>query len=383
MRVLFSGNGTRGDVEPLVALALRLRELGVQARMTAPPDYVERLAEVDVPLVQIGPAVRKEARGEGPPPGAAELAEAMIAEHFNKIQAAAEGCDAVVATSLQTGAVAARSVAEKLGIPYFYTFYVPAYLPSDRHLLNEGAFGLFGGALNSRRAALGLPPVRKVYDYSLGDRPLLAADPILVPLGQTDFDVVQTGAWILPDERPLAAELEAFLQAGPPPVYVSYGSGPAPADAAKVAIEAIRAKGHRVVLAHGWADLALIDDGDDCMAVGEVNQQVLFGRVAAVVHHGGAGTTTVATRAGVPQVVVPQKADQPYFASRVAELGVGVHEDRTPTFDSLSAALTVALAPETRARAMTVAGTIRTDGTSVAAELLLASVSGEKPSVPA
>jgi len=166
-------------------------------------------------------------------------------------------------------------------------------------------------------------------------------------------------------------------------VYVSYGSGPAPADAAKVAIEAIRAKGHRVVLAHGWADLALIDDGDDCMAVGEVNQQVLFGRVAAVVHHGGAGTTTVATRAGVPQVVVPQKADQPYFASRVAELGVGVHEDRTPTFDSLSAALTVALAPETRARAMTVAGTIRTDGTSVAAELLLASVSGEKPSVPA
>ncbi|MFD2420203.1 glycosyltransferase [Amycolatopsis pigmentata] len=380
MRVLFSGNGTRGDVEPLVALALKLRELGAEVRMIAPPDYVERLAEVEVPLVRIGPAVRKGARGKGLAPGAPELADAMIAEQFDKIQVAAEGCDAVVATGLQTSAVAARSVAEKRDIPYHYTFYCPTYLPSERDQHNEGAFRLFGGALNSRRAALGLPPVEKVFDYGFGDRPFLAADETLAPLGRTDFDVVQTGAWILPDERPLSAELEAFLEAGPPPVYVSYGSGPAPADAAKVAIEAIRAEGHRVILAHGWADLALIDDGDDCLAVGEVNQQVLFGRVAAVVHHGGAGTTTVATRAGVPQVVVPQKADQPYFARRVAELGIGVHEDRTPTFDSLSAALTAALAPETRAKAMTVAETIRTDGTSVAAELLLGSISREKRS---
>jgi vancomycin aglycone glucosyltransferase len=164
-------------------------------------------------------------------------------------------------------------------------------------------------------------------------------------------------------------------------VYVSYGSGPAPADAAKVAIDAIRAKGRRVILAHGWADLALTDDGEDCLAVGEVNQQVLFGRVAAVVHHGGAGTTTVATQAGVPQILVPQKADQPYFARRVAELGVGVHEDRTPTFDSLSAALTAALAPETLARATTVAGTIRTDGAATAADLLLDLISRERPAV--
>jgi UDP:flavonoid glycosyltransferase YjiC (YdhE family) len=66
-----------------------------------------------------------------------------------------------------------------------------------------------------------------------------------------------------------------------------------------------------------------VDDRDDCFAVGEVNQQALFGRVAAVVHHGGAGTTTTSTRAGAPQVVVPQWADQPYWASRVADLGLG------------------------------------------------------------
>ena len=179
------------------------------------------------------------------------------------------------------------------------------------------------------------------------------------------------------DERPLPAELEAFLDAGPPPVYVGFGSMRAPADIARVAIEAIRAQGRRALVARGWADLAPIDDRDDCFAVGEVNQQALFGRVAAVVHHGGAGTTTTATRAGAPQVVMPQWADQPYWASRVADLGVGVAYDvQTPTAESLSAALGTVLSPGTRARASAVAGTIRTDGATVAAKLLLDGVSG-------
>jgi vancomycin aglycone glucosyltransferase len=151
-----------------------------------------------------------------------------------------------------------------------------------------------------------------------------------------------------------------------------------------VAIEAIRAQRRRVLLGRGWAGLALTDDGDDCFAVGEVNQQALFRRVAAVVHHGGAGTTATATRAGVPQVVVPQWADQPYFASRVAALGIGAAHDVTaPTTESLSAALAAALTPGTQARAAAVASSIRTDGATVAATLLLESVSRGKPPVAA
>src|SRR5262249_27017102 len=126
------------------------------------------------------------------------------------------------------------------------------------------------------------------------------------------------------------------------------------------------------------------DDRDDCFTGGEVNQQALFGRVAAVVHHGGAGTTTTATRAGAPQVVVPQWADQPYWGSRVADLGIGVaHDVQAPTTESLSAALRPVLTPETRARAAAVAGTIRTDGATVAAKLLLDAVSRETPLVSA
>ncbi|TIN04366.1 MAG: glycosyltransferase family 1 protein, partial [Mesorhizobium sp.] len=72
----------------------------------------------------------------------------------------------------------------------------------------------------------------------------------------------------------------------------------------------------RTVIARGWAELGLTDDRDDCFAVGDVNQQALFRRVAAVMHHGGAGTTVAAARAGAPQLVVPQIGDQPYWARR-------------------------------------------------------------------
>ena len=102
-------------------------------------------------------------------------------------------------------------------------------------------------------------------------------------------------------------------------------------------IESARALGRRAIVRRGWAELSLIGDGSDCLSIGEVNQQALFKRVAAVVHHGGAGTTTAAARAGAPQVVIPQHYDQPYWAQRVQQLGVGTaHATPTPTAESLT-----------------------------------------------
>jgi len=301
-------------------------------------------------------------------------------------------------------------VAEKLGIHYVYATFQQLTLPSPHHpprlphpgepfpaevtdhralwdLEAENINTLFGAALNTQRAAHGLPPVDDVREYVITDRPWLASDPVLDPWQESaDLDVVQTGAWFQVDERPLPAELVAFLEAGAPPVYVGFGSATmrGSTDVAQVVIDAIRARGRRAIVGQGWADLGLTDDRDDCLAVGEVNHQALFARVAAVVHHGGAGTTTTATRAGVPQVVVPQGADQPYWAGRVADLGIGAaHDGPTPTFESLSAALGTALTAETAARATAVAGTVRTDGATVAAELLLDTVSRHRPPVSA
>ncbi|MEU9110241.1 glycosyltransferase [Streptomyces sp. NPDC048483] len=411
MRVLLLSYGSRGDVEPMVGLAVQLRELGAEVQMCAPPDFAELLDGFGLPLVPLGTSVRKMASGAitgkkpQPPSSMSQRAAEMVAATYEPVAAAAEGCDAVVATGLLPAAAAARSVAEKMGIPYVFVAYFPTYLPSPHHpplvwpgrpvppdvtdnrtlwdLNTERLNELFGEAVNTHRASIGLPSADNVRDHVFTDRPWLAADPVLGPWRQpADLDVVQTGAWIRPDERPLPADLEAFLDAGTPPVYVGFGSMPLrdAQDVARAAIDAVRAQGRRALVSRGWADLALTDDQDDCFAVGEVNQQALFRRVAAVVHHGGAGTTTTAARAGAPQVVVPQLADQPYWAGRVAELGIGAaHDGPTPTTESLSAALKTALTPETRARAQAVAGTVRADGAAVAAKLLLDAIGQEGP----
>jgi vancomycin aglycone glucosyltransferase len=298
---------------------------------------------------------------------------------------------------------AAQSVAEKLGIHFSWAAFCPLMVPSPHHppmeypgwphppeLTSNLALwefnaqaknALFGAAVNTHRASIGLPTLDNVRDHVFTHRPWLASDPTLSRWQPTDLtDAVQTGAWTLPDTRPLPAELEAFLDAGDPPVYVGFGSMAmhTAEDPARTAIEAVRAQGRRVVVAQGWANLALIDDRDDCFDVGEVNQQAVFTRVAAVVHHGGAGTTTAAARAGAPHVMVPQVADQPYWASRVSELGIGAaHDGPIPITGSLLAPLRTALAPETRKRAAAIAKAIRSDGAVVAAELLVTAIHGE------
>jgi vancomycin aglycone glucosyltransferase len=377
MRVLLSTYGSRGDVEPVVGLAVRLREIGAQVRVCAPPDreFADLLGGVGVPLVPFRRPWRSWVRPSTAQERIRRVTEFIDAQD-DTVAAAAEGCDVLLATAMSQ--FVARSVAEKVGIAHRSVTFCPVVL-TDPDSRNWNA--LFGPAINAHRASIGLPPVDDVRAFMFTDHPWVAADPTLGPWQDAaDPDIVGTGAWILPDERPLPAELVAFLDAGTPPVYVGFGSMRVDKNNARAAIEAVRAQGRRALVSRGWADLALIDDRDDCFAVGEVNQQTLFGRVAAVVHHGGAGTTTTAARAGAPQVVVPQAGDQTYWAVRVAELGIGAaHDGPTPTTGSLSAALRTALNPETHARAAAVAGAIRTDGATVAARLLV-EAGGRAPS---
>lgn len=393
MRVLLSTYGTRGDVEPLVALGVRLRALGVDVRMCAPPDeeFVARLAAVGIELVPVGPPVRALMR-----PTAAELSRyrtELVDAQFDIFAKAADGCDALVVAGLAQ--VGARSVAEAAGIHYVYVSYSAVNLPSPYHappprpgwpepaaddnlalweLDARNVNAQFRDTLNDHRATIGLPPVDDVRGHVYSDRPWLAADPVLGPWRETPgLDVVQTGAWNLPDDRPLPADLVTFLDAGAPPVYVGFGSIVPSPDIASHAVEAIRARGHRVLVSRGWADLDLLDDRGDGFAIGEVNHQRLFGAVAAVIHHGGAGTTVTAARAGVPQVVVPlQVADNPYWGGQVADLEIGATLDGpAATVESLGAAFDTALAPETRARATALGAKIHTDGAAVAADLLV------------
>ncbi|HKI02144.1 MAG TPA: glycosyltransferase [Thermoanaerobaculia bacterium] len=405
MRVLLSTIGSRGDVQPLVALALELRTLGQEVRLCVPPDFHDWIDGLGLPVTPIGPELRKLTASSSaamPAPLSPErrrqMVEATVATQFETIAAAAQGCDIIVgATALQ---IAAPSVAERMGIPYVFAAYCPTVLPSPHHApIPLGMLGdapapamadnrelwaqdarrwndTWGPVLNAHRTAIGLAPVSDVRGHVLTDRPWLAADPTLGPWPDpADPAVFQTGAWILPDERPLSPELETFLEAGEPPVYFGFGSIRAPQDLSRVMIQSARALGRRAILSRGWADLSLVDDEPGCLAIGEVNQQALFKRVAAVVHHGGAGTTTAAARAGAPQVVIPQMYDQHYWAQRIHHLGIGTaHAPGTPTADSLTSALERTLQPDVAARAQSIATAVRSDGARAAAQRLITAV---------
>ena len=380
MRVLLSTIGSRGDFQPLLALGVRLRELGREVRLCAPPDFGGLAENHRLPFVPIGPPLRSHTPGS--PEDLTRSVSAMVAGQFATLREAAGDCEVVVGCNqLQ---VAAPSVAELLGIRYVFADYSPVALPSAHHAPPpmpgagevsweqeiERRNALWQGPLNEQRVAAGLDPIADVHGHIVTDRPLLAADRALAPWpADSGLDVVQTGAWILADRRPLPAEVEAFLSAGDPPVYFGFGSMRAPRTTAQAMVEAARGLGYRAIVSRGWGELAPVE-GPDCLTVTEANVLALFSRVAAVVHHGGAGTTTATARAGVPQVVVPHHYDQGYFAQRVQDLGIGVAHPGEPTTDSLTEALRQVLRPDVVSRAWSFGQQVRTDGASVAAELL-------------
>jgi vancomycin aglycone glucosyltransferase len=411
-----------------VALALQLRALGHEARLCVPPDFRAWIEGFGFPVTPIGPEVRTfaaaqsrarltaaqnltaqpAAQGTAPaipsPEQRRAMIEATVATQFDTIAEAARDCDAILAaTALQ---IAARSIAERRGIPYTFAAYSATVLPSPHHpppalptvpgeslpptLDNRELWSrdtarfndTFGEPLNRQRALLGLSPVQDVRSYMFTEAPWLAADPVLGPWPDDHVmvagsrgpagpapRVVQTGAWILFDERPLSRELEVFLDAGAPPLYFGFGSTAASTESATAMLRAARAVGRRVIVSRGWFDESLVEDQADCLAIGDANLLALFPRVAAVVHHGGAGTTTAAALGGAPQVVVSHRYDQHYWAGRVAALGIGVSlVPDAMSAESLTLALEKVLSDDVAARARSIAPRVRRDGVAVAAQ---------------
>lgn len=400
MRFVLSTIGSRGDVQPLVALGLALRSLGADVHLVVPPDFCEWIEGMGMRVTPIGPELRATAKPASPAPAITpdqrrSLIEGTVGAQFATLFAVARGCDAMVgATTLQ---VAAPSIAESLGIPYVFAAYCPAVLPSPHHpppvlamlgdkpaaertdysALWESDTARWNATwqdiVNAKRKTLALAPIDDVRAHVLTPRPWLAADNALAPWpSPNDGSVVQTGAWIMEDSRPLPPEVERFLDAGERPVYFGFGSVRTPEGINRSFVEAARACGRRCVLLRGWSDVTSIDGADDTLSLGEVNQQALFRRVAAVVHHGGAGTTTAAARAGAPQVVIPQHYDQHYWAGRVEQLSLGVtHVSTDPTPESLALAVTKCLQSAAGSNARTFAARMQSDGAMVAARKLL------------
>ncbi len=404
MRVLLSSIGSRGDVQPLVALGIQLQALGHRARLCVAPNFGGWVESYGLECTPIGPDLRKVAGGNlrtnpALPPSEEQrqqLAVQTVRTQFQVIAEAACGCNlAVGAGALQ---IALRSVAEAQQIPYVFAAYCPAVLPSPKYpppktggsyspslpeaenlqlwKQNDDEFNArFGATLNEERAKIGQGPISSVRDYMFTDRPWLAADPQIAPASpMPGMEIVQTGAWMLSDQAALPDELERFLDEGSAPIYLGFGSMQAYEQTGPMLVEAARALGLRSILSQGWGDLASSDMGNDCLSIGDVNHEKLFPRMAAIVHHGGGGTTHAAARSGRPQVIIPHNYDQFYWAHRIQRLGVGVSGPRRDELgvDALVQALRESSRPEVEASARALANRMELHGARIAAERLVA-----------
>jgi vancomycin aglycone glucosyltransferase len=400
MKVLLSSIGTRGDVQPILALACELRAIGHEPRLCVAPNFKEWVESHGLACIPIGPDLKQWMSAASTalrpsPEQLRQLAAHTVREQFQVVGAAADGCDLIVGGGVLQ--IAASSIAEMLGVPYIFAAYAPVSLPSPDHpppkiigphhsqsltaaenhalwVEEEQSWNdRFGTALNEERAKASLAPVESVYRHIITDRPWLAADPVIAPAPSTPgLQIVQTGAWLPIDDSALPAPLEHFLASGEPPVYFGFGSMRGAEQTSGVLIEAARTIGRRAIFSQGWGNLRPIDAASDCMAIEDVNHAKLFPRVAAVVHHGGGGTTATAARAGAAQVIVPHNYDQHYWAHRMQKAGAGISGPPREqlTANALVTALREALQPRITARAQALAGSIERHGARIAAERL-------------
>ena len=197
------------------------------------------------------------------------------------------------------------------------------------HVMLQVIWQWYRPFVNEFRQGLGLPPFSgSSFYHTLSTTPLLGAySPRVIPRPQ-DWppSAHVTGYW-LPEvqaEWQPPAELAAFLEAGDPPVYIGFGSmtGQNPQQSAALALEALRMSEQRGLLLTGWGGMETLSVPESVFVLDAAPHNWLFPRMMAVVHHGGAGTTAEALRAGVPQVIVPFIVDQPFWGKRIRDLGV-------------------------------------------------------------
>jgi len=347
MKIVLSARGSRGDVYPMIAIAAGLKAAGHDVALCVPRLFDELAGRRQLP----GPRYTEDSQalmqGFGSGWGAAREAlswlRRSVDEGFEVLLDATEDADLLVTS---TNEVPPPSVATYRRIPHFRVTYAPM-LPGSHpppllpwqwfpgpinrlawRALNGSVRLLVGSRLNHWRGRLGLEPVGAMGPYFSGQsHTLLAVSPALCPPDPDwTYRYSYTGYCHSEDEGALDPGLQRFLDDGPPPVYIGFGSACVkdPTAATARLFEAVLRADLRAIVAGGWTGLGQREVPRYIHLVrGDVPHATLFPHLAAVVHHGGSGTVHNAARAGLPQLLMPQIADQYYWADRIHTLGLG------------------------------------------------------------
>lgn len=355
--------GSRGDVQPYVALGAGLHAAGHTVRLLTTTDFRGLVTAYGLTFVAIGGDVQAAAQSQ--------MADLLAQGDLRKILASTgRGAQQMAEASAVSGLAACQDVdlligglgglfiglalAEKVGVPFVQSYLVPftptrafpsalTPLPQtpwttwanglSHRLTQQMLWQMFRKAdikvraqvLHIRPSPFWGPPIARA---GRGEPILYGYSPqVIPPPADWDASIHVTGYWFL--EPPAAwepqADLVRFLDTGAPPVYIGFGSmaSSAPGAAAELVVQALARAGQRGVMYAGWGGLSREHLPDHVFMTESVPHSWLFPRMAAVAHHGGAGTTAAGLAAGIPSIVIPFFGDQPFWGARVQGLGVG------------------------------------------------------------
>lgn len=362
MRIALVGIGSRGDVQPLVALGQGLQAAGHEVVVIAGANFEEdithaglthALTHIDVQAL-VNTAVGQDWMDKS---SYNLISEAITMRRMvESIDAFATEIDRTIPADSDvvisgiTSYALVDAFAQKYHKKHILSLFAPftptasqaatlvpfpkTDLPTNRisaYFALYFTYWVFQRGINEFRALYGLPPLSfRGYVRRFNALPTLyAISPYVLPRPKDWPEHIEiSGYWFqdLAEDWQPPADLAAFLAAGPPPVYIGFGSmgNKNPASTAQMMIAALKQSGQRGLIHRGWAGLAAAEISEHVFLLDYVPHDWLFPRTAGVIHHGGAGTTAAVFRAGVPSAVVAHIADQPYWGRRVHDLGVGL-----------------------------------------------------------
>jgi vancomycin aglycone glucosyltransferase len=338
MKIAIVINGTRGDVQPMVALATGLLKNGHEIIFLAPPENKDIVERHNLRFVPFGPSYKelfKQKAGmkggatASPSPG--EMKKQTEAQ-IDLLPGLIKDTNLILCAGFVLGV---HTVADVLKAGYQFVIFYPTLLGPTKSdpLLGRMLFGM-GRSLtnlmikrfiNEKRSALGLPVINDVWRHWMGDRVIAACDKELNAVRDgVSFDYAQTGYMLLPSKQGLPEHVEKFLNNGEPPVYIGFGSNPItrPQTYVQMFRDVSESTRQRLIVSKGWAELHE-DDTSEILYVDDMPFEILFPRLAAIVYHGGTGTMAAAARAGMPQVAFPFMADQFENRKQIIKLGLG------------------------------------------------------------
>jgi len=362
MGITILAAGTRGDVQPYISLGRELKKAGHVVRMATFKNFENLVIgsgleyfpiRGDVSSVALGDSARGARQADNP---------LKLILSFNKLKSyvfdlqqdffnACTGSDAIV---YHPGVPLGYFVAQYLKIPSIFATPFPMTPTREYPALMFYNTVRLGGGFNLITHKIfeqvmwlsSSPAVSQFWKKKFGRAPQdfacpfgrqnTSLNPTVISCSNYVFarpkdwseHVHNTGYWFLDEEvdQTQYADLMGFIQGGTPPVYVGFGSLGDSSQAAQttgLVVEALRRSGQRGILATGWSGMSKIDNTDELFVLESAPHSWLFPLMAAVVHHGGAGTTAAGLRAGVPSIIIPHSLDHFAWGRRVYELGVG------------------------------------------------------------